>query len=177
MTVETRTLLVIDGHDCSGKTTLATALARELKVPYLKPFNGQLGDDMVRAAELRDFDAAAALASRQLSECLERARSRVCVIDRHWMTVFTLLPENYWDAWRPLPPTVLCAADLKTTMRRLAARSEEVPLGAWHAGYQARYSSLADRFNVPVIDTGCGDERGSLRFLMEWAERVLEVAP
>lgn len=37
-------ILVLDGHDGAGKTTLAQALAAKIDGKYVKPFNDSLGD-------------------------------------------------------------------------------------------------------------------------------------
>ena len=169
-------ILALDGHDGAGKTTLARRLAAALDAPYVYPFSGAEGSRILAAAESGGHAEAQRLASGLLHRAVANP-APVLVFDRHWMTLFTLLPESYWQAWQPLPATMLCWADLQTTMARLDARDEEpMPLD-WHRRYVDRYAALASRFGCRVVRTDLLSEDEAAAHLLGWAgQRLREAA-
>jgi cytidylate kinase len=171
-------LLVLDGHDGSGKSTLARKLSERIAGDYVRAFSGAEGEAMLEAAEAGRYAAASRLARRMLARALKGSGARrPKVLDRHWMTVFSLVPEEYWDDWLPLPPTVLCFADLKTTLVRVSSRDEAQPPRAWHVHYLRRYRDMARRFHVPILRTDRLSKDESLEWLSDWASRHLSSDP
>jgi hypothetical protein len=162
--------LVLDGHDGAGKTTLAARLAEEVGGVHVRPFGGSLGEQMLGSAERGDFRAAALLARRGIERVLESQPARTLVFDRHWMTLFTLLPESFWSDWLPPPPTTLCWSALDTTRLRLRLRGEAEGSSETHEHYLRRYRDLADRFGCPLLRTDQLSPEESLEHLLAWAE-------
>ena len=165
-------ILALDGHDGAGKTTLARRLAAALDIPYVYPFTGAEGSRILVAAESGQHDEAQHLARGLLQRAIANP-APVLVFDRHWMTLFSLLPESYWPAWQPLPATTLCWADLKTTQARLEARGEEAMPVEWHQYYVDLYPKLASRFGCRVIRTDLMSEDEAAARVLEWAEERL----
>lgn len=161
--------LVIDGHDGAGKTTLAAWLAEELGGVHVRPFKGILGEQMLHSSERGDFRAAALLAWRGVESVLESQGASILVFDRHWMTVFTLLPETFWGDWLPVPPTTLCWSTLETTRKRLRLRGEAVD-GVNHEHYLPLYRDLGDRFGCHLLRTDQLSLEESREQLVAWAE-------
>jgi len=155
MKAESPYIVVIDGHDGAGKTTLATKLAAELNGRYVKPFGGSLGDMIAWLWQRSRFREADALARAALEMAIaESKEDEILVFDRHWLTMYSVLPEEYWPGWEPRPRrTILCWCDVPTTVERLTARGEPAGEISVHAYYCDVYADLARRFQIPIIDT------------------------
>jgi thymidylate kinase len=161
-------IIVLDGHDGVGKTALAQALADRVGGVYVKPFNGSLGDMIAWLWGREDYDFADHLARLAVVKASESQPSgRLLIFDRHWLSLFTVLPESLFQHWYPLPPTILCWTDLHTTRRRLSDRGETEGDHDRHEHYIARYRELADRFAVPVVDTTKTTVGEALRAVVE----------
>jgi hypothetical protein len=136
----------------------------------VRPFAGPAGRDLLTAAEHGAFEEGAQLAQRLVNQALAAEKSPLLVCDRHWMTVFTLLPEPYWEAWLPLPPTTLCWANLDTTLARLAQRRDDDPESeAYHRHYLDRYWELGQRFSSHLLRTDLFCEEACVTQLVAWA--------
>jgi thymidylate kinase len=162
--------VALDGNDGSGKTTLAKRIASELKGEYLRPFSGSEGEQMLQSAERGDFDLALRIAHRLVEETLKKSqKSQLLIFDRLWMTVFTLVPEKYWNDWQPLQPTILCWADIDTTMSRLKERNEKVMHGKeYHLSYMEKYQTIAKRYSCPILHTDQMTLGECVTILKEW---------
>lgn len=147
-------IVVIDGHDGCGKSTLAREVARTIGGTVMKPFGDMLGDHIAWLWQHERFDEADALARASIERVLQQNQGAL-VFDRHWATMFTVLPERLWARWGELPRTVLCTADLDVVVSRLLERGEEIGDLAEHAHYLACYSDVITRCDQHfVIDTG-----------------------
>lgn len=164
-------IFVIDGHDGTGKTTLARRLAERIGADYVAPFSGVDGMSMLDAAESGRPIEADRLAREMLSRQVRDSGAAIKVFDRHWMTVFTLIPQSLWQSWLPLPPTVLCWAELPTICARLEGRAECRRSTEWHAAYLKKYTDLARRFGIPIVRTDQCTEVETLQWLHEWASQ------
>lgn len=144
--------IAIEGHDASGKTSVALALAREMDGVYIKPFL-YLGDFLEWTWKTRKFhvtDRAARLAIEASLE--DNADKSVLVFDRHWFTHFTVMPLEYLKNWGQLPITILLWTDAETTRERLRQRGE--PTDAYdHQHYCDLYGAMAVKYGIPVVDT------------------------
>jgi hypothetical protein len=169
------TVLVLDGHDGAGKTTLATLLAHTLGATYLSPFTGAVGGDLLVAALNGRHEQASALAHAAVDRCVANSPTDIVVLDRHWMTVCTLLPEPWWSAWTPPPPTTLCWSDLATTQQRLGLRDETREPDHWHRHYLRLYRALAQRWRCPVLRTDTMEIPESLDHLERWGRRQIRL--
>jgi hypothetical protein len=168
-------VLALDGHDGAGKTTLATRLAHVLGATYAAPFAGAVGADLLAAALSGRHEQASALARAAVNRCVADSPTGAVVVDRHWMTVCTLLPEPWWAAWTPPPPTMLCWSDLAATRRRLSARDETGQPDHWHRYYLRLYRELALRWQCPVLRTDTMEVGESLDRLEEWGRRQIRL--
>lgn len=149
-----RQIFVVDGHDGCGKSTLAREIARTIGGTVVKPFGDTLGDHISWLWQHKRFDEADAVARTSIERVLQQNQGSL-VFDRHWATMFTVLPERLWAKWGDPPRTVLCTADLDVVVSRLLKRGEEVGDLASHEYYLARYSDVINRCDQHfVIDTG-----------------------
>ncbi|MDB5072258.1 MAG: glycosyl transferase group 1 [Candidatus Eremiobacteraeota bacterium] len=145
-------IVAFDGHDGSGKTSLAQRVADLSGAAYARPFGGERGERLFALASAGRYEEA----NRHALACVRTAQlgaGDAVVFDRHWMTVFTLLPEAYWDAWSPLPCTIVCSTDLDTTLSRLGERERRGAGEENHERWIALYRSLAERFGCEILDT------------------------
>jgi hypothetical protein len=119
----------------------------------------------------QDFDLAAAIAHKAVQDCFAMATSSIAIFDRHWMTVFSMLPEEYWHSWEPLPPTTLCWADLPTTLERLKNRTQPDDDDFDHPHYLSVYWKLAVTFGCNIVRTDKLDLEESLAAVLAWSRR------
>ncbi|HEX7168530.1 MAG TPA: hypothetical protein VF230_16230 [Acidimicrobiales bacterium] len=171
-------VVALDGHDGSGKTTLARGLAASWGGTYGRPFGGARGSALLRAGERGDVDAVVALGEEGLRAAVEESGgARPLVLDRAWMTVASLVD---WDAfasrWQWWVPTVLCWADLDTTLARVGARDEHPMPRSWHEHYLQRYLALAETTNTYVLRTDLESPAASAALLEQWASAHLQGA-
>ncbi|HEX7191976.1 MAG TPA: hypothetical protein VF381_10450 [Thermoanaerobaculia bacterium] len=171
-----RVVLVLDGHDGSGKTTLVRRLATAMGTPYVQPFAGKAGLRLLDDADAGRYGDLSCAALQMVERALGSVAGPLVLSDRHWMTVFTLLPESYWQPWMPLPPTLLCSAGLPVTLQRLGTRDEPPADVAEHARYIAAYRLLADRFGCETVRTDLLTEDASFDVAHRWANQNLAAA-
>lgn len=169
MSSSRRTILVLDGHDGSGKTALAARLAQALGGIHVRPYSGIVGRLFLRSVERGDFSFASDLALRAVEYALAEHDAPVLVFDRHWMTAFSVIPESYWGAWEPLPPTALCWAGIETTRARLAARSGDDDRAYDDRHFLSVYRELGERFGCHFVDTDGLTPDESFEILLSWA--------
>jgi energy-coupling factor transporter ATP-binding protein EcfA2 len=168
-TLNTGNVIVLDGHDGAGKSTLVRLLQQRLGGVTVKPFNDSLGDLLVWLIAEQRFDLANQLALQSVEKGLNCADGDgLRWFDRHWLSLFTLLPESCWEAWMPLPPTVLCWANPEVTVQRLVARGEPAGDMEEHRYFCQRYRDLAERFGVPVVDTSETTPEEAIERVLPW---------
>lgn len=147
-------IIVLDGHDGCGKSTLSEYVARLIGGKVVKPFSDTLGDHIAWLWGSERFEEADALARSSVERELQRNAGPL-VFDRHWATMFTVLPERLWPGWGELPCTVICHANLETVTKRLSERGEETGDVEEHGYYLKRYLEVAKRSpRHLVVDTG-----------------------
>jgi hypothetical protein len=158
--IDIKGVYALDGHDGAGKTSLALWFAPTVGGVYQRPFQGKLGAQLMKAA----------IGKQGICNALSAAGSRRPVIlDRAWMTVASLLPwddfSTEWDLWIP---TVLCWADLKTTLDRLALRTEAPESIDMHKYYIHVYRSLAEISDSCIIRTDLSAIPQCHELLIRW---------
>ena len=169
MKARPRTCLAIDGHDGAGKSSIAKAVALHLGATVVKPFKDALGDYIAWLWRTEQFDLADVVARGAVEKAIGECDGvQPLVFDRHWLTMFTVLPESLHSNWLPLPTTVLCWADLPSTLARLVERGEEIGDTVGHERYLAIYRQLAAGYGVPIVET-------SRRSVEESASLVLDI--
>ena len=166
------TILAFDGHDGSGKTTLSKMMAERLDAKYVRPFGGENGINLIRAAEDKDYPMTLEIGMNSIREIEESYNDSVLVFDRHWMTVLSLVPRSYWPEWSVFPPTVLCWADLETTKSRLALRDEEKFDDDYHSFYLKKYVDLKEYRSSELINTGENDIQSCIKKIEQWLKKI-----
>ncbi|MBO9728439.1 MAG: hypothetical protein J7623_07345 [Chitinophaga sp.] len=165
-------ILAIDGHDGAGKTTLATLLAQATGGTYLRPFGGKTGAALLAHAEKKEYQQVADLGKAAINGLLAANSQDILIFDRHWMTIFTLIPASYYQDWLPVPPTTLCYADISTTLQRLEARTEETFDVAYHTGYMAQYLQLGKTYGANILRTDQYPQDVCLAKLLYWVHNL-----
>ena len=167
-------IVVLDGHDGAGKSSLCAHLAAKHGGHVIKPFNDSLGDLIGWLWGRGRFVESEQVALLAIERELANAPSQgLLFFDRHWLSLYTVLPEAQFPRWEPRPFTILCWADLPTTIERLTARGEEVGDLDEHRHYIELYAILARRFDVPIVDT----TRMTLSRATEAIEDLMEANP
>ncbi|POH58514.1 AAA family ATPase [Arthrobacter glacialis] len=158
-----RGVVGIDGHDGTGKTTIAKNVAAQLGMSYLRPFGGSRGQELTRASESGDTAEVLRIGASALEHALESAsHAGPAILDRSWMTVASLVDgKAFQDHWTLWIPTIVCWTDLPTTLARLAQRDEPEESLAAHRHYIARYKELAEANGCTVVDTSHASEEDS----------------
>ena len=167
-----KSIFVLDGHDGTGKTTLASLLAQKLNAIYVRPFSGDTGEKLIRLAKEEKYSETSTWGLQAIKTMHNTYPNRKLIFDRHWMTVFTLIPQDYWGQWMPLPPTLLCWADISSTLSRIASRSEKQYPQDYHQYYLNAYKELANQFNCYLLDTSHKMIEESLNEVLAWAQTV-----
>jgi hypothetical protein len=160
-------VLALDGHDGTGKTELARGLARCVGARVLAPFQGERGRRLIGAYESGRYEEVVAVGAEALAHAVAEAEEGPLILDRSWLTVSTLLPEQMFrERWRIWPRTVLLWCNLETTMERLARRSHEAPEErAYHAHFLPLYLERRRLREGPVIRTDLETPEECLRRL------------
>lgn len=153
MTEPSGILVVFDGHDGAGKSTLAARCAKLVGGIVVKPFGDTLGDHIAWLWGSGRFAEADSLARSSVERIVARGHTQPLVFDRHWVTMFSVLPETYWSSWHPLPRTVVCHASPEVTMARLVARGEPPLSYEHHDHFDRIYRSLGESCGALVLDT------------------------
>jgi len=147
-------IIVLDGHDGAGKTTLSMSLANSFDGTYVKPFNDTLGDMIAWLWKNNKFDLADNIARMSIKKILDEYKhSELLIFDRHWMSLFTVLPHEFREHWLPLPSTILIWANISCTIDRLRKRKEHYGNVKEHSYYIDLYKQLAYEYDIPIIDT------------------------
>jgi thymidylate kinase len=166
-------IVAIDGHDGCGKSTLAAAVAAKLGGQLVKPFGDTLGDHIAWLWQRQRFEEADALARASVERMLITNAQRPLVFDRHWATMFSVLPDRFRQRWIPLPPTVICRADTPVVMARLSGRGEPAGDAEHHDHFDRVYLGLAAAFpRTLVLDTTVRSASSCLESVVAFVESV-----
>ncbi|MNB76265.1 hypothetical protein D3C75_229270 [compost metagenome] len=156
--------LVFDGHDCSGKSTLSSLFVkRHPNSVYIRPFEKNIGELFWWLYTKKEYELANNLALNSVRKAAaEKDDNSLLVFDRHWLTLFSILPEQYWEAWVPLPKTILCWTDPINTNLRMEERGEKELYDGYNEYYCNYYLKLARQFGVKILDTSNKTQEESL---------------
>ena len=172
-----RIVFGLDGHDGTGKTTLALALADRFGANYQRPFEGRMGAALLKAGDRQDFEEILGIGKEGILSAIERGRGHdITILDRSWMTVASLVGEANFAAffrrWNYWIPTVLCWTDLEVTLERLSFREEPREAIEKHRYYLHVYRILAQHVGCPIIRTDLNPKEECLTILAAWFETL-----
>lgn len=167
-------ILAVDGHDGTGKTTLAKELAKKIGAKYVRPYKEPFGSLLLDAYDNGNFELILKTGEEAIEIILDESLSdAILVFDRLWITLFTLLPPSFCDQWTFRPPTAICWADLPTTLSRIGQRDEKKYSKEWHAKYIEMYEKFSHIYRCELIPTHELNEGQSLERLVIWAKKFL----
>ena len=160
-------VLVIEGVDGSGKSSVAGSLASRLSARYVKPFDGEAGARIRAFNESGKQEAAERLARHVVQETMIRnADASLLIFDRHWLSILAYISERFAPFWQPYPPTVLLCASPERLQQRLLARRTPPEELTRLAHYAHRLDVLAAQFHVPRLDTTHTSVDDAVRIIM-----------
>ena len=173
-----RIIIALDGHDGAGKTTLAAALALALGGAAVRPFSGTVGAELLQIGENKDVRELIRVGSAAIENAISSVPGGIPVIlDRGWMTVASFVPDStdFFAQWNIWVPTVLCWAELSTTLSRLALRHNEISEpNEWHEHYLAIYMELARRSESLILRTDLIRIETCVKQLVAWVKNGFE---
>jgi thymidylate kinase len=149
-------IVAFDGHDASGKTTLARAVAEALNARYTRPYDRTVGDLIVRLWRQGRTQLLAEVARAALDwfeEATGDGETAVC--DRHAVSVLALLPHESHAGFTLPEHSFVCWADLETTLARERARGADFTNAEVEEQLRllTRYADVALRYHLPAIVT------------------------
>lgn len=161
-------IIVFDGHDATGKTTLSVLVAKQLNGTYVKPYHGSLGEMIAWLWGRERFEEASVLARLAVERVMkDNPGANLLVFDRLWLTLFSVLPQEFWNSWYPLQTTILCWSDLQTTVERLQRRGEHISDIEYHKKFIQKYKDIAEGLGIRIIDTSNCDPESALKEILE----------
>jgi deoxyadenosine/deoxycytidine kinase len=169
-------ILVIDGHDGSGKTTLSKKLAQRLDGIYIRPYGAPFGAKLMCAAQNKDYGMVLDIGKQALEQSLQPFKNSDCrafIFDRLWITLFTLIPKEFHARWDARYHTIICWANLDTTIYRINSRNEQKYSEDWHRRYLSLYKPLAHEHQCALLNTSELNEVDALDKLALWANSKL----
>ena len=163
-----RKIIAIDGHDGSGKTSICKRICELLNYQYIKPFSNSLGDLIAWMITSKNYELANQIAMSAIDKALVENPEANIVFDRHWISMFTVIPERLQKEWRDTPFSILCWAEPQITINRLQER-KDAGINKWDNEYFCKkYMDISDQFQIPVINT-------SYATVDESVERALKI--
>lgn len=168
-------VLALDGHDGSGKTSMAVRFAREFGGAYVKPFDGEEGEQLADLGARQLFDELAALGRAILDRAVSREYgTELIVCDRHWFSLMTFWEDGRAPLWPERPLTIVCWASAEVTVERLSRRAEPQYDAAFHSYWCDKYRRLAALHHLAVLDTSRTTEAEAYAQLKTLAQPVVE---
>ena len=162
-------VIVLDGYDGSGKTTLAKRLARDLPGGrYLKSFTDTLGSLIWWLLDEQRLDLVD-LISRTACEQMYAVNqdASYLIFDRHWLTIFTLLTKEFYNNWEPLPTTFYCTAQIEVIKKRLQDRGEKTDRSVKeHQFFVEQFSTIAEQYALTTVDTTSHSPEESIELIL-----------
>jgi adenylylsulfate kinase-like enzyme len=150
--MEKSIIIILDGHDGVGKSTIAKGVLSRIKGKYLRFFDEDfIGTHDFLSLSTDDKIKTAKIVFDKLSN-----ENGTIVMDRGLMSVLSLLPQSRWDEFKSYFDkfTVLhIKADLDTILSRLKNRETDERGMFDDKHYLDVYSNISRRFLLPEIDT------------------------
>jgi len=165
----------IDGHTGTGKTTIARGAADALHASYERPFGGERGLLLARADEAGDSDGVLRIGAAAITAAIRRSGPmRPLVVERSWLTVGSLVSdEDFYEHWQLWIPTILCWADLPTTLERLGHCGESAEAAERHRYYVDRYRCMAEDRGCIIVDTSNATDTEAIAQVVRAARSLL----
>lgn len=162
-----RRIIAVDGHDGTGKTTIAKKIAKLYDMKYVRPFGGDIGPLVEWSCRHEKYEFLNDLALTAVEKILEENKETDLVFDRHWMSIFTILPEEYHKFWK-IPVTICCWADASTIAKRIAIREGE-GVDQWDTEkFIGLYKSYAEQYGIMLLDTSNNDADECMKLVDEY---------
>lgn len=146
-------LIVIDGHDGAGKSTIAKGVAEKLGYKYLHFF-----DDLHPKYSIEPLSVTENELIQIVQDMIYKLKlsDNNIILDRGLITPTSLLSKQNWEKVRFLfdeIPTILVYADINTTIKRLSSREVDESQEFDNAYWINQNLEIARYFNVDIIDT------------------------
>jgi len=147
--------IVIDGHDFSGKKELVHDIKMNTNNSIvINPFKNNIGELFLWLYNNKQYDLANEVSLNAVcKEDIYEDENGLIILNRHWATVFSILPKEYWSIWFPLPNTIICWASTQKTLERMEMHGNKELFVGYTEYYCGVYKKIAQEFNCKLIDT------------------------
>ncbi|CAK2488229.1 putative Thymidylate kinase [Vibrio crassostreae] len=145
-------IVIIDGNDGTGKTTLATKLADTLSGIYVKPF--QVADPLlIWLHKSNKYDEFTQVAKLCLTKAIDdNMDESVIVMDRGWPTALSVTDLSFEEQYEIHEKTIVLTASTSEIINRHNSRGEVISLD-YLTRFNENVKKVIDKFNLDVIDT------------------------
>lgn len=146
-----RKVLIIDGCDATGKTSVAKRIATLTGATYVKPFE-RVDTTLIWLHKNGYYKQFVDLAETMLTHWFTQYPDEDLVLDRGWMTISAIAGSKCSDRFGQDILNVLLVSDMGTLVRRHNDRGEEFCI-KFMTNFQSEIKNLAEKFDVFTIDT------------------------
>ena len=150
-------IIAFDGHDGAGKTGIAKDVVSRLENSvYVKPYDGLLGDYIAWLYRIKSWSLLNETSQHAVQfalSSLNKEAYEYAIFDRGWLSIFTILPKEFWVSWEFRPYTVLFWCSPTTVVKRLKERNEDEGVFANHEYFCNLYRSISEEMKLPIINT------------------------
>ncbi|MEZ8101287.1 hypothetical protein [Vibrio bivalvicida] len=144
-------MLIIDGCDATGKTSVGKCVAAKIGAIYVKPFE-RVDSSLIWLHKNGYYEQFVSLAETMLNHWVTQYPTEDLVFDRGWITVNAIANTECEFRRRDDVISILLTSDIDVILNRHEERNEKYCLKFLNA-FQESAIKIADRFNIQKIDT------------------------
>lgn len=170
-------VIALDGQDASGKTTFAKMLETQFAGKYVKPYYGEIGEEIEWLWRRKRYVESNELAKKAVETVLcENMTENILFFDRYWLSQLTVLPPIFHSWWENKCDTIVCWSNPLVTTQRLINRGEKGINYKEQEYWCDSFYQLAVKYNLCIVDTNNDDIFQTYQIIKQEVERMLKNA-